>query len=141
MTTQYWLVKQEPEKYSWEDFVKDRRTDWDGVRNYQARNNLKSMAAGDRVLFYASVTGKVVRGVATVSKTAYPDPTTDDDRWVAVQLKPQVELPHPVSLEQIKGTPALAEIALLKQSRLSVMPLRKPEFDRILKMGGLAPGS
>lgn len=136
MTTQYWLVKQEPEKYAWEDFLRDGKTTWDGVRNYQARNNLQAMRAGDQVLFYASVTGKEVRGIATVSKTAFPDPTTDDDRWVAVELKPAATLACTVTLDAIKTVPALAEIALLKQSRLSVMPLRKTEFDRILKLGG-----
>jgi predicted RNA-binding protein with PUA-like domain len=136
MTTQYWLVKQEPEKYSWRDFTKDRTTDWDGVRNYQARNNLQSMRKGDQVLFYASVSDKEVQGIATVQKTAYPDPTTDDERWVAVKLKAGNKLPCPVSLAQIKAEPKLAEIALIKQSRLSVIPLRKTEFDRIVKLGG-----
>lgn len=136
MTTQYWLVKQEPEKYSWRDFTQDRTTDWDGVRNYQARNNLQSMLKGDQVLFYASVSDKEVQGIATVQKTAYPDPTTDDERWVAVKLKAGKKLPSPVSLAQIKAEPKLAEIALIKQSRLSVIPLRKTEFDRILKLGG-----
>ncbi len=136
MTTQYWLVKQEPEKYSWSDFTKDRTTDWDGVRNYQARNNLQSMRKGDQVLFYASVSDKEVQGIATVQKTAYPDPTTDDERWVAVKLKAGKKLTSPVSLAQIKAEPKLAEIALIKQSRLSVIILRKPEFDRILKLGG-----
>ena len=136
MTTQYWLVKQEPEKYSWRDFTKDRTTDWDGVRNYQARNNLQSMRKGDQVLFYASVSDKEVQGIATVQKTAYPDPTIDDERWVAVKLKAGKKLPSPVSLAQIKAEPKLAEIALIKQSRLSVIPLRKPEFDRIIKLGG-----
>ncbi len=137
MTTQYWLVKQEPEKYAWQDLLKDRTTDWDGVRNYQARNNLQAMRQGDQVLFYASVSLKEVQGIATVSKTAFPDPTTDDDRWVAVQLKAGPTLPKPVTLDQIKADPSLAEIALIKQSRLSVMPLRKTEFDRILKLGGV----
>ena len=136
MTTQYLLVKQEPEKYSWRDFTKDRTTDWDGVRNYQARNNLQSMRKGDQVLFYASVSDKEVQGIATVQKTAYPDPATDDERWVAVKLKAGNKLPSPVSLAQIKAEPKLAEIALIKQSRLSVIPLRKTEFDRIVKLGG-----
>jgi predicted RNA-binding protein with PUA-like domain len=136
MTTQYWLVKQEPEKYSWSDFTKDRTTDWDGVRNYQARNNLSAMREGDQVLFYASVSDKEVQGIATVEKTAYPDPSTEDDRWVAVKLKAGKKLPLPVSLAQVKAEPKLSEIALIKQSRLSVIPLRKREFDRILKLGG-----
>ncbi len=137
MTTQYWLVKQEPEKYSWQDLVRDRRTTWDGVRNYQARNNLQAMRPGDRVLFYASVSLKEVQGIATVAKPAFPDPTTDDERWVAVELEAQMALPDPVGLEQIKADSRLADIALIKQSRLSVMPLRKAEFDRILKLGGV----
>lgn len=137
MTTQYWLVKQEPEKYSWSDFTKDRTTDWDGVRNYQARNNLSAMCKGDQVLFYASVSDKEVHGIATVQKTAYPDPSTEDDRWVAVKLKAGKKLPSPVSLAQVKAEPKLSEIALIKQSRLSVIPLRKPEFDLILKLGGI----
>jgi predicted RNA-binding protein with PUA-like domain len=136
MTTQYWLVKQEPEKYSWSDFTQDRTTDWDGVRNYQARNNLQAMRKGDQVLFYASVSDKEVQGISTVQKTAYPDPTTEDERWVAVKLKAGKTLPSPVSLAQIKAEPKLSEIALIKQSRLSVIPLRKAEFDRILKLGG-----
>jgi predicted RNA-binding protein with PUA-like domain len=139
MTTQYWLVKQEPEKYSWSDFVKDRRTDWDGVRNYQARNNLQAMRQGDQVLFYASVSLKEVQGIATVSREAFPDPTADDPTWQAVQLKAETALPQPVSLAQIKAEPKLAEIALIRQSRLSVIPLRKPEFDLILKLGGTKP--
>ena len=136
MTTQYWLVKQEPEKYSWPDLLRDGRTNWDGVRNYQARNNLQSMRLGDRVLFYASVSLKEVQGIAVVSKTAFPDPTIDDPRWFAVELQAESALPRPVTLEQIKADPKLAEIALIKQSRLSVMPLRKTEFDRILKLAG-----
>ena len=103
MTTQYWLVKQEPEKYSWQDLVRDRRTTCDGVRNYQARNNLQAMRPGDRVLFYASVSLKEVQGIATVAKPAFPDPTTDDERWVAVELEAQMALPDPVGLEQIKA--------------------------------------
>jgi predicted RNA-binding protein with PUA-like domain len=137
MTTQYWLVKQEPEKYSWADFKRDHSTDWDGVRNYQARNNLQAMHKGDQVLFYASVSDKQVQGIATVRQTAYPDPTTDDERWVAVKLEAGQTLPAPVTLAQIKEDPKLANIALVKQSRLSVLPLTKAEFNHILKLGGL----
>ena len=137
MTTQYWLVKQEPEKYSWSDFTKDRRTNWDGVRNYQARNNLQAMKKGDQVLFYASVSLKEVQGIATVSKEAFPDPTSDDPAWHAVELKPVSALPTPVNLAQIKAEPDLAKIALIRQSRLSVIPLQKSEFDLILKLGGV----
>jgi len=135
MTTQYWLVKTEPEAYSWETFVKDKRTDWTGVRNYQARNHLKSMRKGDRVLFYASVTTKAVLGTATVTKSSFPDPTTDEDNWVAVELKASETLSRPVSLQDIKNEPSLKEIALLRQSRLSVMPLTDKEFSKIIALG------
>lgn len=131
----YWLVKQEPSKYSWEQFVKDKETYWDGVRNYQARNNLKEMKKGDHVLFYHSVVGKEIMGIAKVTKEAYPDPTTDDDRWVVVNLKPVVSMKNTVTLEDIKSHPDLQSIALVKQSRLSVSPLTKEEFKIILEMG------
>ncbi len=131
----FWLVKQEPSKYSWETFVKDGETYWDGVRNYQARNNLQSMKKGDMVFFYHSVTGKDIRGIAKVTREAYPDPTIDDPRWVVVNLKPVKALEHPVSLEEIKNHKALSEIALVRQSRLSVLPLTKKESQTILKLG------
>jgi len=131
----YWLIKQEPSKYSWEQFVKDKETYWDGVRNYQARNNLKAMKKGDHLLFYHSVIGKEVVGVAKVTKEAYPDPSTDDDRWVVVDLKPVVTLKNAVTLEDIKSHPDLQSIALVKQSRLSVSPLTKKEYKIILAMG------
>jgi predicted RNA-binding protein with PUA-like domain len=131
----YWLVKQEPSKYSWEQFVKDKKTYWDGVRNYQARNNLKEMKKGDLILFYHSVIGKEVVGVAKVTAEFYPDPTTDDDRWVVVDLKPVVTVKNPVTLEDIKSHPDLQSIALVKQSRLSVSPLTAKEFKTILAMG------
>ena len=131
----YWLVKQEPSKYSWEQFVRDKETYWDGVRNYQARNNLKAMKKGDPVLFYHSVVGKEIVGVAKITKEAYPDPTTEDDRWVVVDLKPVVTMKNPVTLEDIKSRPDLQTIALVKQSRLSVSPLTKKEFKIILEMG------
>lgn len=135
MTTQYWLVKSEPEAYAWADLVRDRRTAWTGVRNYQARIHLNAMRPGDRVLFYESVTTKAVVGVAEVTKTAFPDPTADEPGWVAVELKCVQPLVQPVSLAAIKAIPALADIALLRQSRLSVMPLRRPEYEAILKLG------
>ena len=131
----YWLVKSEPVKYAWEKFVKDKKTFWDGVRNYQARNNLQAMKAGDLVLFYHSNEGMCVVGIAKVITEAYPDPTLDDPRWVAVDLAPVEALKHPVTLEQIKADERLANIALIRQSRLSVMPLTNTEFDRILEMG------
>jgi predicted RNA-binding protein with PUA-like domain len=135
----YWLVKSEPFKYSWEQFLKDGQTFWDGVRNYQARNNLKAMKVGDRVLFYHSNEGLCVVGIAEVTNTAYPDPTIDDDRWVAVDLKPVASLPNPVTLAEMKATPGLENLSLIKQSRLSVCGITKKEYHLILKMGGLKP--
>jgi len=131
----YWLVKSEPFKYSWEKFNKDGRTFWDGVRNYQARNNLKAMKEGDLVLFYHSNEGKNVVGVAKVVKEFYQDPTTDDANWVVVDLAPVETLKNPVSLEQIKAEESLKDISLVRQGRLSVMPLKATEFDKILEMG------
>jgi len=116
--------------------LKDKLTDWTGVRNYQARNHLKAMRKGDRVLFYASVTTKAVLGVAEVTKPAFPDTTTDEEGWVAVELKAAASLPRPVSLEQIKAEPSLKDIALLRQSRLSVMPLTAAAFKKIQTLGG-----
>ena len=131
----YWLVKSEPFKYSWDQFVKDKKTVWDGVRNYQARNNLQAMKTGDLVLFYHSNEGMCVVGIAKVMKEAYNDPTTDDLRWFVVDLSPVEALKKPVTLEQIKADEQLANIALIRQSRLSVMPLISNEFDRILELG------
>jgi len=130
----HWLVKSEPFKYSWEKFSEDGRTFWDGVRNYQARNNLKAMKEGDLVLFYHSNEGKNVVGIAKVVKEFYQDPTTDDTNWVVVDLAPVETLKNPVSLEQIKAEPSLADISLIRQGRLSVMPLKATEFDKILEM-------
>lgn len=135
MTTQYWMVKQEPETYAWETFLRDKKTSWDGVRNFQARNNLKAMRKGDLVLFYASVSTKAVLGTAKVGKTAYPDLTADEDGWVAVELVAGDTFKRPVTLAEIKATPALAEIPLVRQSRLSVIPLDRAAFDLIVKMG------
>ena len=137
MTTQYWLVKSEPEAYAWADLVRDGRTDWTGVRNYQARNHLKAMRPGDRVFFYASVSTKAVLGLAEVSRAFFPDTTADEEGWVAVELKPVNALPRPVTLDQVKSTPALKDTALLRQSRLSVMPLTAAEYKTIAKLGGL----
>ena len=131
----HWLVKSEPFKYSWEKFNKEGRTFWDGVRNYQARNNLREMKEGDLVLFYHSNEGKNVVGIAKVVKEAYQDPTTDDANWVVVDLAPVESLKNPVSLEQIKAEKSLKDISLVKQGRLSVMPLKAEEFDKILEMG------
>jgi predicted RNA-binding protein with PUA-like domain len=132
---QFWLVKQEPSTYSWEQFLKDKATYWDGVRNYQARNNLQEMKKGDQVFFYHSVVGKQIMGIARVTRESYPDPTTDDPAWVVVDLKPIKSLKVPVTLEQIKSHPKLKEISLIKQSRLSVMPVTSSEFKIILELG------
>lgn len=132
---QFWLVKQEPSKYSWEELLKDKATYWDGVRNYQARNNLQAMKKGDQVLFYHSVVGKQIMGIARVTRESYPDPTTDDPAWVVVDIKPIKSLIIPVTLEQIKAHPKLKEISLIKQSRLSVMPVTQSEFKIILGLG------
>ena len=134
MTTQYWLVKSEPEAYAWADLERDGRTAWTGVRNYQARIHLNAMRPGDRVLFYESVTTKAVVGLAEVTKRAFPDATADEPGWVAVELKCLRALPRPVTLAAIKAAPALANIALLRQSRLSVMSLQRAEFEAILKL-------
>ncbi len=131
----YWLVKSEPFKYSWEKFNQDGRTFWDGVRNYQARNNLKEMKEGDLVLFYHSNEGKNVVGVAKVVKEFYQDPTTSDPNWVVVDLAPVESLKNPVTLEQIKAEESLKDISLVRQGRLSVMSLKVTEFDKILEMG------
>lgn len=131
----YFLVKSEPFKYSWEQFNKDGETFWDGVRNYQARNNLKAMKKGDLVLFYHSNEGKEVVGIAKVVKEFYQDPTTDDERWVVVDLAPVETFKNPVTLETVKADPLLQDIALVKQGRLSVMPLKAEEFDRLVELG------
>jgi predicted RNA-binding protein with PUA-like domain len=130
----FWLVKSEPAKYAWTTFLKDKRTFWDGVRNYQARNNLQAMKLGDEVLFYHSNEGMCVVGIARVVKEHYPDPTIDDARWVVVDLEPIHTLKKPVSLEQIKADELLSNVALIRQSRLSVMPLKEAEFSRIVQM-------
>ena len=131
----HWLVKSEPHKYSWEKFNHDGRTFWDGVRNYQARNNLREMKEGDLVLFYHSNEGKEVVGVAKVVKESYQDPTTEDPNWVVVDLSPVETLKKPVTLEQIKADESLKNIGLVRQGRLSVISLKAEEFDRILELG------
>lgn len=137
MARSYWLVKSEPDKYAWSDLVRDGSTYWDGVRNAQARNNLRAMKKGDLVLYYHSNEGKEVVGVARVIKESYPDPTTDDDRWVVVDVEPVKAFAEPVTLQQIKADAKLSEIPLVKQSRLSVMPMPKAAFERIVKLGGV----
>ena len=148
----HWLVKSEPGTYGWADLVKDGKTRWDGIRNAQARNNLQAMRVGDRVLFYHSGgkrpkgarseakpsgadAGKEIVGVAVVVKAAYPDPTTDDERWVVVDLAPVVPLRAPVSLADVKKDAALAQLPLVRQGRLSVMPIEARAFARILALG------
>ena len=131
----HWLMKQEPEDYSWDDLVRDGKTQWTGVRNFQARNNLNQMAVGDKVFFYHSGKEKSVVGIAEVAKAVYPDPTSDDPSWVAVDIKPVKRLPRPATLADIKANKKLTDLLLVRQSRLSVMPLTKEEFETIVKMG------
>lgn len=131
----HWLVKQEPEDYSWDDLVRDGSTQWSGVRNFQARNNLRQMKIGDRVLFYHSGSGKCVVGIAEVAKAPYPDPTSDDPQWVAVDIKPAKPLRNPVSLAAMRERKELGNLLLIRQSRLSVMPITEEEFEIIRSMG------
>ena len=130
----YWLVKQEPAAYPWSQFVAESRTDWTGVRNFQARNFLREMAAGDAVLYYHSVTEKCVVGIATVSREAFPDPTAEEGDWSAVELRPREALLNPVSLAAIRDDPRLSNLPLLRQSRLSVVSVTKAEYDAILHL-------
>ena len=132
----FWLVKQEPSAYSWDDFVRDGRTSWTGVRNYTARNNLRAMDLEDNVLYYHSVTGKAVIGIAQVAATAYADPTAKEGDWSAVDLVPKKALARPITLEEIKGNPKLKDMALLRLSRLSVQPVSAAEFAEIVRMAG-----
>ncbi len=128
----FWLIKQEPEKYSFDDLIKEGATDWTGVRNFQARNNLRAMRTGDKVLFYHSVSEKAVVGLAEVSREEFADPT--DEKWIAVEIKPLEKFAKFVTLDEIKSEKELENIALIKQSRLSVIPLMKNEFEMILKL-------
>src|SRR6266404_2424724 len=129
----YWLVKQEPTTYSWEQFVRDGKTEWTGVRNFQARNNLRAMKLGDQVFYYHSVNGKAIVGTAKVTKEAFRDPTATDGDWSAVELVPVKRIEPPVTLAQIKNEPRLANMVLLKNSRLSVMPVSRVEVETILE--------
>nr|AYM54108.1 hypothetical protein [Chondromyces catenulatus] len=135
MPRSYWLVKSEPYKYSFAQLQKDRRTTWDGVRNFEARNSMRAMKRGDLLLFYHSNEGKSVVGVARVEREAYPDVTAPDEDWSAVDIAPVAALVSPVGLDEIRSDPALADIALLKRSRLSVVPISKAHFDHILALG------
>lgn len=130
----YWLVKTEPFKYSWNQLVEDKETFWDGVRNYQARNNLREMKKGDLVFVYHSNEGKEVVGIAKVSKEAYPDPTTDNEAWLAVDMKAVKPLKYPVQLGRIKANKALKDLLLVRNGRLSVMPVTHNEYEIIMEM-------
>jgi predicted RNA-binding protein with PUA-like domain len=132
----YWLVKSEPSVYSWEQFEKDKQTRWDGVRNYAARNNLKAMKKGDEVLFYHSNEGMEIVGIAKVAKEFYQDPTTEEDAWVVVDLKPYRRIKKPVSLAQIKAEKRLADMALVRLGRLSVQPVTEKEWAVVMEMAG-----
>jgi len=131
---QYWLIKSEPYKYAWDQLVKDTWTFWDGVRNYQARKFLKQMQKSDLCLYYHSNEGKEIVGIAEVIKTAYQDPTTDDERWVAVDIKPKIHFKRKIGLKEIKQTPELDQMILVKNPRLSVQPVKPEEFDIIVKL-------
>jgi len=139
--TQYWLMKSEPDEYGWADLVKAGEGTWDGVRNAQASNNLKAMRAGDLALFYHSRTGLEAVGVMEVSAEAFPDPKDDTGRWVAVKVKPVYPLKKPVSLKVMKARPALADMAMLRQSRLSVAAITPDEWAEIIRMAGNAPST
>jgi predicted RNA-binding protein with PUA-like domain len=134
----YWLVKQEPEAYAWSTFVKDGRTAWTGVRNFQARNNLRAMKQDDPVFYYHSVSDKQIVGLARVAREAYPDPTADEGDWSCVDLEPLKPLKAPVSLDQVKEDSMLREMKLVRQSRLSVIPVTKTEAQRLLKLSQTA---
>ena len=132
----YWLLKTEPGDYCWDDLIRDKGTLWDGVRNYQARNNLREMKKGDLCFIYHSVGPKEIVGIARVTKEAYQDPTTADEAWVCVDIKPAKRLKKPVHLSDIKADKVLSQMALVKNSRLSVCPVSKKEWDKAVKAGG-----
>jgi predicted RNA-binding protein with PUA-like domain len=130
----YWLVKSEPDAYSYDQLVKDKSTSWDGVRNYAARNHLKAMKKNDKVLYYHSMEGLEIVGIAVVSKTFYQDPTTEDGNWVSVELKPSKKLNKPVALSVVKKDSRLKDMALVRLGRLSVQPVTDEEWDRIMEL-------
>ena len=132
----YWLVKSEPSVYSWDEFVKDKKTFWSGVRNYAARIHLRAMKKGDEVLYYHSNEGMEIVGIAQIIKEAYQDPTTQDDKWIAVDLKPVKKLSKPVSLSKIKTDKRLTEMALVRLGRLSVQPVTEKEWKIIMELAG-----
>ena len=133
--TQYWLVKSEPEAFSWDQQVANGVEPWTGVRNHMAKNNLKAMKQGDRAFFYHSNVGKEIVGVVEVAREAYPDPTAESGDWVAVDMRTIKPVPKPVTLTSIKADPSLADIALVRQSRLSVMAISPEHWDRLCRMG------
>jgi len=136
MPTRYWLVKQEPETYAWDQFVREGQTAWTGVRNFQARNHLRAMSPGDLVLYYHSGADKRIVGVASVALAAYPDPTATEGNWVAVDLVPIEALPRPIPLAEVRAESRLCQTALIKQTRLSVLPLTRGQFRKLLTLGG-----
>lgn len=131
----YWLIKQEPEKYSFDDLIKEGATDWTGVRNFQARNNLRAMKRGDKILFYHSISEKAIRGVAEVTREAFQDSTDETGKWIAVEIKPLEKFEKSVTLDEIKTNENLQNIALVRQLRLSVVPLTREEFETIIELG------
>lgn len=137
--TAYWLVKTEPGAWSWDDQVRDGVTAWTGVRNHQAAKSLKTMKLGDRAFFYHSVEQKRIVGIVEVVREAYPDPTAADGRWVCVDLKAVAPVPRPVTLQQVKDDPRLRELPLVRQSRLSVMPIDAESWELLCALGGVAP--
>lgn len=140
MAKSHWLVKSEPESFSWQDLVKDGRTAWTGVRNFQARNNLRAMKKGDAVLFYHSGEGREAVGLARVNKEAYPDPTAKEGDWSAVEIEPIKPLAKPVKLETIKADKLLKEMLLVRNGRLSVSPLTGEQFERLMSLAATKPG-
>lgn len=134
----YWLLKSEPFKYAWDDLIRDKKTFWDGVRNYAARNNLRAMNKGDLAFFYHSNEGLEIVGIVEIVKTHYQDPTTDDPAWLSVDLKPKKKLKNPVTLKAMKADPILREMALVRQGRLSVCPVTPDQFNRVLLLAGEA---
>ena len=133
----YWLIKSEPSVYSFDQLITDKQTVWEGVRNYAARIHLKAMKKGDQVLFYHSNEGLEIVGIAKIAKEAYQDPTTDDDAWVVVDLKPYKRIKKPVSLEQVKADKRLKDMALVRLGRLSVQPVTEDEWNVIMELGGM----
>jgi len=134
MTKSYWLIKSEPDAYSWDDLVAEKEGTWDGVKNAQASNNLKAMSNGDECFFYHSRQGLEIVGIAEVTEEHFPDPFDDTGRWVAVKVKPLGKLDNPVSLKTMKQNPRLKDLAIIRQSRLSVAPVSKAEWDEIMDM-------